>query len=478
VDQPYRERSALSQLLTIGTSTLGGLLGGTLGAGLVIGFTVVLKFMLTVVSGHATWVLIVVPMIGLGLSVLVLYGFGLGEEEQDAPRKGSSAPKGGPWGRKWRTFPAGIARSDLTREMVEFAGEEERFPWRVAPLSAMAIAATVGLGGPLGTEAPAAYLGVATGAALGDRGRRWRRLLKPAAVGGGAAGVSALMGIWLVGPAYILELGRRHDAPLDAERLTAALVGGFVGWLMNFALDLKLIRLVVPREPPHSLSQAVITVVLIGILSGSITSLTGVAIYRAKAWHAHPAFRLAVGVLGLGAAAVAITLIAAPQAAVGPGGGAINWVESAPKDAKVVLAVALLRAAATIAGAAAGGCGGVFVPFLAVGDLGGRVFAHGFGVPDDLAGSAGAASGIAGGYRLPFTAVALVLGQGGAPLAMLCSLATVMVATLAGAGAASLWDRGQSYIAKRAPRAAPPPREEYGTTEPLDARLRWQEDRP
>ena len=56
------------------------------------------------------------------------------------------------------------------------------------------------------------------------------------------------------------------------------------------------------------------------------------------------------------------------------------------------------------------------------------------GVPGDLAGSSGAASGIAGGYRLPFTAVALVLGQGGPGLAALTCLATVGIASLAGAG--------------------------------------------
>src|SRR6185312_10336581 len=117
------------------------------------------------------WVLIVVPLLGLGLSVLVLYGFGLSE----------GSAEGRPWARRWRTFPKGIARSDLTREMVAFAGEEDRFPWRLAPLRAVAIAATVGLGGPLGTEAPAAYLGVALGSALGDRGLRWRRLLRPLA---------------------------------------------------------------------------------------------------------------------------------------------------------------------------------------------------------------------------------------------------------------------------------------------------------
>jgi H+/Cl- antiporter ClcA len=83
----------------------------------------------------------------------------------------------------------------------------------------------------------------------------------------------------------------------------------------------------------------------------------------------------------------------------------------------------------------------VFVPFLVVGDLAGRVFAPGLRLPGDLAGSAGAAGGIAGGYRLPFTAVALVLGQGGPGLATLTCLATVAVAAFAGTGAAAMLDR-------------------------------------
>ena len=110
------------------------------------------------------------------------------------------------------------------------AGEEERFPWRLAPVRALAIVATVGLGAPMGTESPAAHLGVATGAWLADRSGRWRSFIRPAAVGGGAAGVSALVGIPLVGTAFILELGRRRSIPLSAERVMAALMGGFVGW--------------------------------------------------------------------------------------------------------------------------------------------------------------------------------------------------------------------------------------------------------
>src|SRR5215469_6687134 len=302
---------------TIAVSTLGGVLGGAIAALLVVGFTELLKAMLAVVSRQNIWVLILVPLLGLALSVLVLYRLGL-NEEQSAQRKR--------WAAKWRSFPSDTARSHLTDDMVSSAGVEEAFPWRLAPIRLLAICATVGLGGAMGTEAPAAYIGVAAGAALGTR---WRRLLRPAAVGGAAAGVSVLMGIPLVGTAYILELGRRHKAPLSVERVTAALVGGFVGWLLNIYLGVNLIRLVVPREPPHSFYQALITALLIGVLSGLITSLSGTAIYRAKAWKASPFIRLALGGLALGTSALIISIIASPEAAIGPGGGAISWVESA-----------------------------------------------------------------------------------------------------------------------------------------------------
>jgi H+/Cl- antiporter ClcA len=413
----------------VATAAVGGALGGVTASAIVIGVTLVLKAMLAVVSGQELWLLIVLPLVGLVASELALYGVGL---------------------RAWGTFPAGLARSDLTGELVTYAGREDQFPWRVAPLQVAAIVATVGLGAPLGTEAPAAYLGVAVGAALGDRGGgRWRRLLEPAAVGGGSAGVAALMGIPLVGPAYILELGRRNRAPLSRERLTAGLVGGLIGWLMKEAVGVDLFRLVVPREPPHSLAQGLATVVQIGVLAGAITSLAGAAIHRAKAWYPHPARRLVLGGLVLAGTSLLIAFIASPVAAVGPGGGAISWVEGTEVAATTVLAVAVLRAVATTSAAAAGGCGGLFVPFMSIGDLAGRVFAVAFGVPSDLAGAAGAVGGIAAGYRLPLTAVTVALGQGGPRLATLTCLGTVLVATCAGKLVESALRLGKRALSRR-----------------------------
>ncbi len=100
----------------------------------------------------------------------------------------------------------------------------------------------------------------------------------------------------------------------------------------------------------------------------------------------------------------------------------------------------------------------MFVPFLAIGDLSGRVFAEPFGLPADLAGAAGAAAGIAGGYRLPLTALAMVLGVGGPDGAKLTCMATVVVAALTGLVAArtangmSLWLRS---LIGRQPRERP-----------------------
>jgi CIC family chloride channel protein len=430
-----------SRLVKVGIHVVGGLLGGLVGATTAVLVTELIKAILAVVSRQDTWVLILVPLVGLALSVLVLHVYHRGEALQTLAREPIEEGERRGWSSRFRPSQRDVIRADLTADVLATAGQEERFPWRLAPPRIVAIVATVGLGAPMGTESPAAHMGVAAGAFLGDRGRRWRLLARPAAVGGGAAGVAALIGNPIVGTAFILELGRRRRVPLSAERVTAALMGGLVGWGINVAFGLDLIRLNVPEVAPDDLLQGLGAALLVGAVAGTITSLTGSAIYRARGWQASAGFRLMTGGLAVAIAAVAIAAIATPAAAVGPGAGAAAWAETADAAALTLLGVALLRAAATTAAVAAGGCGGVFVPFLAIGDIAGRTFAPAFGVPSDLAGAAGAAGGIAGGYRLPFTASAMVLGLGGPATATLTCLATVAVATIAGLGAGLVLDR-------------------------------------
>jgi H+/Cl- antiporter ClcA len=409
---------------------LGGLVGGLFGGLIVVGAIILLKAMMDFVGRETALWAIAVPLVGLTLTTLVLHGFG---RRPDQPAR---------WLRRWRTFPPDAIRSDITGDVVHTAGEEERFPWRLAPIRTAAIFTTVGFGAAMGTEAPAAYLGVAAAAGETDRGNRWRRLLRPAALAGGAAGVAALMGLPLVGAAYILEMGRRNRAPISVERLTAGLIGGLIGWGIDVVFHLNLIRLIRPNEAPRSFPQALLTALFIGALSGTITAVAGWSIEKAKKWKASPARRLLIGGMVTAATALTLVIIAEPIAAVGPGGGAILWAENSPNALPLaLLAVAILRAVATTAAVAAGGTGGIFVPFIAVGDLAGRVFAPGLGLSSDLAAASGAAGGIAGGYHLPITAAAMVLGLGGPPTAQLTCLASVAIAWVAGAVTVSMLDR-------------------------------------
>jgi H+/Cl- antiporter ClcA len=207
------------------------------------------------------------------------------------------------------------------------------------------------------------------------------------------------MGVPLVGPVFMLELGRRRRVPLRLPRVAAAVVGGLIGWSFNAVLDLDLIRLIVPSEAPPDVWRALQACLYVGTSAGLVTGVAGGAIYRARSWRATAVRRLLIGAAAMLMISVVLAMIGGVQAAYGPGGGAIVWAESeAGREApSTILIVAVLRAAATTAAVAAGGCGGVFVPFLAIGDLAARAFAPGLGVSADLAGAAGAASGIAGG---------------------------------------------------------------------------------
>ena len=434
---------------SIGIFALGGAVGGLAGAAAAVIVTLLIKEILGALATQDTWVLIVMPLVGLVLSVAILQGYHGGQALQTLVPEGRASgchQDGGAscaGGSRRATSSARIslptswrppAPRSVFRGTSPRLGSRQSSPrWAWAPPWERNPRRPTSASRPEPGSAPAGSL--------------LQRLARPAALGGGAASVAALIGNPLVGAVFVLELGRRRRVALSAPRLAAALVGALVGWGINRAFDLSLIRLNVPEIAPGGFPEAIGAALLVGAVTGTITSLVGSAIYRARGWQGPPLLKLVAGGLVVAGASLLIVAIATPAAAFGPGAGAAAWAESPGIGALTLLAVALLRAVATTAAVAAGGCGGIFVPFLAIGDIAGRAFAPAVGVPSDLAGAAGAAGGIAGGYRLPFTALALVVGLGGPESATLTCLATVLVATAAGVGAGLALD----WLAPRAP---------------------------
>ncbi|MFM7265908.1 MAG: chloride channel protein, partial [Cyanobium sp.] len=286
-----------------------GLVGGLIGSTAAVLLTEAIKASLAAATGRGQAWLLGLPLLGLALAVLVLFGLGQGQAAQTIASRGEA---GAPALRSWYSFPHDIARADLSGDVVNTAGAEERFPWSLAPLRAVAILATVGLGAPMGTESPAAHIGVATGSWLGDALPGLRSLARPLAIGGGAASVAALMGIPLVGSFFMLELAARRQVPLSAPRAAAMLTGGLSGWAINALFGLNLIRLVVPKVAPADALAAMEATLAIGMAAGALTALTGEAIYWARGWRDRPLRRLVVGGALLLGLALLIGRLASP----------------------------------------------------------------------------------------------------------------------------------------------------------------------
>src|SRR5215510_9701057 len=114
-----------SRWSSLGTSALGGLLGGLAGAIFVVVVTLAIKATMDFVSSQVTWVLIVVPLLGLTLGVLVLQRYGQSEDTKNLVTTESRPPVSSRRARGWKIFQPRGVQADITGDVIASAGEEE-----------------------------------------------------------------------------------------------------------------------------------------------------------------------------------------------------------------------------------------------------------------------------------------------------------------------------------------------------------------
>ena len=119
-------------------TALAGAVGGLAGASTAVVATELIKRILAVVSGQQGWWLIVAPLAGLAVAVAVLQSYRQGQALQTMAPEPVHRPARRRWGLNWRD-PRDVIRADLTADVLATVGEEERFPWRLAPIRAVAI---------------------------------------------------------------------------------------------------------------------------------------------------------------------------------------------------------------------------------------------------------------------------------------------------------------------------------------------------
>ncbi len=272
--------------------------------------------------------------------------------------------------------------------------------------SAVLSVVLVGMGSSLGREGAPKQAGAVIANTLSDRARlsdEQRRLLVACGAG---AGMAAAYGVPLGGALYAVEVLRGTLAlRLILPALLASLIATAVAW---FVLP-DTVTYLIPAYP------SAWPVVVWAVLAGPIVGLVSVAYVRAIAWadaHKPVGWRRVVwpiAVLG----GLGVISIPFPQL-LGNGRDVAQLAVVGQVAPLLLLALVVLKPAATVACLGSGAPGGLFTPSLALGALLGGVLGYGWslvwpGAPLGLYALCGAGAVLAATTQGPVSAVVLVM---------------------------------------------------------------------
>jgi chloride channel protein, CIC family len=299
--------------------------------------------------------------------------------------------------------------------------------------SAVLSVTIVGMGASLGREGAPKQAGAVIANALSDRGGlsdEQRRLLVACGAG---AGMAAAYGVPLGGALFALEVLRGILAlRLVLPALFASLIATAVSWIALPDAPTYLI-------PAYPISASIIVWAL---LAGPIAGLVSVGYVRLiawadrnkpKGWLRPLAPALALGLLGL-------VSIRFPQL-LGNGKDITQLAFAGEVAPALLLALLLLKPAATFLCLGSGAPGGLFTPTLTLGALLGGVLGHVWsllwpGVPPGLFAVVGAAGVLAATTQGPISAVVLMMELTGrdrsfiVPLLLAVATATLVARTI------------------------------------------------
>ncbi len=352
---------------------------------------------------------------------------------------------------------AGGASPGISDTYIEsFHDPRHDLPVRDAPGRTLASILTLGLGGALGLEGLALYVGSSVGTAAQQR---LRRLFRPAdtkllLVAGAAAGLAAVFKAPATGAVFALEVPYWDD--LARRKLVPALVGAATGYLGYVAVNGT-----APIFPVEGLPSLDTTAIVGSLVLGALAGLGA----RAFAWLVQQgkrverrdplSVRLPAAGVGMALLVAAGRALTGETLVLGPGYDTLAWALEPGHGVWVLLALFLLRCLATATTLAGGGAGGLFIPLVVAGALLGRAAGVAVGHPRDeaLFLVVGVAAFLGAGYRVPLAAVMFVAESTGRSTFVVPGLLAAVTAYLV-MGHASVAD-GQVVTGGGAPAPGP-----------------------
>ncbi|MGH1502850.1 MAG: chloride channel protein [Acidimicrobiales bacterium] len=384
-------RTALRTLLpeARGSRLLGAsaLLGVLVGVAVAIFEYLTVEVVLHEVETLPLGVQALAPLVGLGLTAMIL-----------------------------RTLGNGCSPSTSDEYIKAYHMRTPSLPTRPVPARLLAGAATIGFGGSLGLEGPSIYTGSSLGLVVQRRLERWlgRGSAKLLLTAGAAAGVAAIFQAPATGVLFALESPYRDD--LAHRALLPSLVASAAAYLtfvsVPFVHPEPLLGVVITGDVG---AQELVGAVLIGVGAGLGGRAYASMVRRAKATASTtgPLVQVAIGGGILGALAVVSNTLFDEPLSLGPGVGVVEWLDE-ERSLALLLLLFVVRAAATFVTVGAGGAGGLFIPLAVQGVLLGRIVSAVLDevgmteTPERIWPVLGLAAFLAAGYRTPIAAVMFV----------------------------------------------------------------------
>lgn len=276
--------------------------------------------------------------------------------------------------RRWAPNEDGLNVPDLTRRVVHDGGV---IPGRPLVARSVASAVTLGAGGSVGSEGPAAVLGGGVGSTLARAFRFSRERTRLLVAAGTAAGISAAFNAPLAGAFFALEevLGG-----LQVAAFPTVVVASVVAAAVSTAVYGVSPAFPVPAlHPSRSWFELLALPPILGLACGIITVLFVRTYFgvgsAAERWKISPVARA-----GVGGAAVGLIVWLSGGLLLGEGHLAIPPEVFGDAAWYIVLALAVAKIVVTSLTIGSGGSGGLFAPAMYIGA------ATGAGVAGMLAG--------------------------------------------------------------------------------------------
>lgn len=307
----------------------------------------------------------------------------------------------------------------------------------------LASIATLGSGGSMGFEGPSIYIGAAIGSGIQHRFRRWFRSedAKALLVAGAAGGVAAIFKAPATGVLFALEVPYQDD--IARSGLIPSLVAAAASYLTFVSI--------LGTKPLLDLTTGRLGFGGIELLGAGLVGLSAGFAARLFCWvmrvakdiaHRWPVWRR---ILVFGGGIVALTLVShhlfGDTLNLGPGYRTFDWMASPDRAIVLILALFVIRLAATAMTVGGGGAGGMFIPLVIEGAVLGRLVAgimdglhlnptgHPF-VDTSLFPILGIAAFLGAGYRTPLAGVMFVAESTGKAVFVVPGLIAAAVSQL------------------------------------------------